>query len=202
MSEIKQKTKWVAFFSQTGSEIAAISRELGRWPDYIVTNKMTDEGINPAILRTINYSTAKEGRSTLIRMPKWPRDVDYMNIADYMGFSILNGKWKDNVLVTLHGYLRILPPHFCDNTRIYNGHPGLITKYPELKGFNPQKKAFEAGSYETVGSVIHEVIPELDSGDVVASGEIKNNFDDLEDCTVALHDLSIQLWIKFLKNKV
>ena len=202
MSETKQKTKWIAFFSQTGSEIAAISRALGRWPDYIVTNKMTDEGINPAILRTINYSTAKEGRSTLIRMPKWPRDVDYMNIADYMGFSILNGKWKDNVLVTLHGYLRILPPHFCDNTRIYNGHPGLITKYPELKGFNPQKKAFEAGSYETVGSVIHEVIPELDSGDVVASGEIKNDFDNLEDCTVALHDLSIQLWTKFLKNKV
>ena len=108
-------------------------------------------------------------------------------------FSILNEKWKDNVLVTLHGYLRILPPSFCDKTRIYNGHPGLITKHPELKGFNPQKKAFEAGTYKTVGSVIHEVIPELDSGDVVAEGEINNDFDNLENCTLALHDLSIQL---------
>lgn len=202
MSEDKQKTKWIAFFSQTGSEIAAISQELGRWPDYIVTNKMGDKDINPAILRTINYSTAKDGRSTLVRIPKWPKDVDYMYIADYMGYSILNGKWKENVLVTLHGYLRILPPSFCDRTRIYNGHPGLITKYPELKGFNPQQKAFEAGTYDTLGCVIHEVIPELDSGDVVASGEIKNNYDNLENCTLALHDLSIQLWTKFLKDKI
>ena len=198
----KQKNKWVSFFSQTGSEIVAISQALGRWPDYIVTNRMDDDNINPALLNKCNYNTAGESRSTLIRIPKWPRDIDYMNIADYMGYSILNGKWKDNVLVTLHGYLRILPTCFCDNTRIYNGHPGLITKYPELKGFNPQKKAFEAGTYKTVGSVIHEVIPELDSGDVVTEGEIINDFDNLENCTLALHDLSIQLWTKFLKDKL
>jgi hypothetical protein len=198
----KRKNKWIAFFSQTGSEIVAISQALGRWPDYIVTNRMDDDNINPALLHKSNYSTSGEDGSTLIRIPKWPREVDYMNIADYMGFSILNEKWKDNVLVTLHGYLRILPPSFCDKTRIYNGHPGLITKYPELKGFNPQKKAFEAGTYKMVGSVIHEVIPELDSGDVVAEGEIKNDFDNLENCTLALHDLSIQLWTKFLKDKL
>ena len=197
-----KSTKWCAFFSQTGNEIATISRSLGRWPDYVITNRTDDNGVNPRILQTINYNTAKEGRSTLIRIPKWPKEIDYLNIADDMGFSILNDKWKDNVIITLHGYLRILPACFCDNKKIYNGHPGLITKYPELKGFNPQKKAFEAGTYETIGSVIHEVIPELDSGDVVASGEIKNDYDNLKDCTLALHDLSVQLWIKFLKNKI
>jgi len=195
-------SKWISFFSQTGSEIVAISHSLGRWPDYIITNRTDDEGINPEILHAINFNNNKKGKPTLIKIPKWPKEIDYMNIADHMGYSILNEKWKEDVLVTLHGYLRILPSSFCDSTRIYNGHPGLITKYPELKGFNPQKKAFEAGTYDTVGCVIHEVIPELDSGDVVTSGEIKNDFDNLENCTVALHDLSIKLWTKFLKEKI
>ena len=167
-----KSTKWCAFFSQTGNEIATISRSLGRWPDYIVTNRMDDNGVNPRILQR---HTQK-----LIRIPKWPKEMDYLNIADDMGFSILNDKWKDNVIITLHGYLRILPACFCDNKKIYNGHPGLITKYPELKGLDPQKKAFEAGTYETIGS----------------------DYDNLENCTLALHDLSIQLWTKFLKNKI
>jgi len=31
--------QWVAFFSQTGSEIVALSEKLGRWPNLIVTNQ-------------------------------------------------------------------------------------------------------------------------------------------------------------------
>ena len=31
--------KWVAFFSQTGSEIVNISKTINRWPDLVVTNK-------------------------------------------------------------------------------------------------------------------------------------------------------------------
>ena len=33
---------WIAFFSQTGSEIVNISQALGREPDLIVTNKRTE----------------------------------------------------------------------------------------------------------------------------------------------------------------
>ena len=42
------KRPWIAFFSQTGSEIVDISKSLKRWPDVIVTNE------RPARLRTIN----------------------------------------------------------------------------------------------------------------------------------------------------
>ena len=32
------KKRWIAMFSQTGSEIAALAKHLGKWPDVIVTN--------------------------------------------------------------------------------------------------------------------------------------------------------------------
>jgi len=60
----KQKNKWIAFFSQTGSEIVAISQALGRWPDYIVTNRMDNDNINPTLLHRSNYSESGEEGST------------------------------------------------------------------------------------------------------------------------------------------
>ena len=43
-------------------------------------------------------------------------------------------------LITLHGYLRIIPENICKQCKhIYNGHPGLINMYPELKGKDPQE---------------------------------------------------------------
>ena len=49
----------------------------------------------------------------------------------------------DNTLITLNGWLRIVPPDKCAKYNIYNGHPGLITKYPELKGKDPQQRMWE-----------------------------------------------------------
>jgi len=66
-------SKWISFFSQTGSEIVAISHSLGRWPDYIITNRTDDEGINPEILHAINFNNGKKGKPTLIKIPKWPK---------------------------------------------------------------------------------------------------------------------------------
>ncbi len=39
---------WIAFFSQTGTEIVDTAKSLNRWPDLIITNK------RPEHLRTIN----------------------------------------------------------------------------------------------------------------------------------------------------
>lgn len=187
-------------FSQTGGEIVEICKSLGRWPDYIITNRgefSDSSDINQELRNQIDTNTK------LISIPKWPTIVDYMKISDCMGYSILNERWKEDILVTLHGYLRILPEEFCDKTKIFNGHPGLITKYPELKGFNPQAKAWKSKEkYPKVGCVLHRVIPELDSGEVIAEAEIDNNFESLDDLTGGLHELSIQLWKDFLKDKL
>ena len=58
--------------------------------------------------------------------------MDYLKAADALNYSILREEWRESVFVTLHGYLRILPPDFTKASNIYNGHPGAIEQYPEL----------------------------------------------------------------------
>ena len=60
---------WIAFFSQTGSEIVNLQDALGRVPDLIVTNKRPDH------LRTIN-----EGIEVCLELPNKPTLEDYENI--------------------------------------------------------------------------------------------------------------------------
>ena len=50
-----ETASWIAFFSQTGAEIADISEDLGIWPDRIITNE------RPENLRTIDPRIEKQG---------------------------------------------------------------------------------------------------------------------------------------------
>ena len=135
-------TKWIAFFSQTGSEIADISESLGRWPDVIVTND------RPEHLRTIDERIEKKGYFTWANKPS---EEDYISLLEAY----------PDAIVTLHGWLRIVPEYVCERSKIYNGHPGLITKYPELKGKDPQVRAFES-KHKTMGCVLHKVVAGVD----------------------------------------
>ena len=194
--------KWVAFFSQTGSEIVNISKAINRWPDVFVTNKQTTNEVNNDLLSVVeSHLTYPTGLNRYIILPTSPKEIDYLKVADILGYSILDEKWQDEVLITLHGYLRILPPDFTKSSTIYNGHPGLITKHPELKGIDPQKKAWSE-NHIRIGCVIHKVIPELDSGEVVAEKMIHNNFDTFIDMLDALHVASSELWINFLNERL
>jgi len=188
--------KWVAFFSQTGSEIVNISRAINRWPDLVVTNKQDDKTTHVELVQRVRLNNTK-----LITLPNWPKEIDYTRAADKLNYSILNEDWKKNVFVTLHGYLRILPAGFTRSSNIFNGHPGAIHIHPELKGFNPQKKAWEA-NHIRVGCVIHKVTPELDDGPIVAKSLINNKFDTYEELEGALHVASSELWINFLNDRL
>ena len=188
--------KWVAFFSQTGSEIVNISKTISQWPDVIVTNKQSRFGTNDELLSVVESTINR-----YVTLPEFPKEIDYLKVADILGYSILDEKWKDEVLITLHGYLRILPPDFTKSSNIYNGHPGLITKHPELKGLDPQKKAWNE-SHIRIGCVIHRATPELDSGEVVAEKMIHNNFETFVDMLDALHFASSELWINFLNERL
>jgi len=107
--------KWIAFFSQTGNEIAEVSNQLGRWPDVIITNE------RPARLRKINQEVLSKNITTL---PNQPTVEDYRSVlAEAIG--------TDAYVITLHGWLRVIPAEVIEEySTIYNGHPGLITKYP------------------------------------------------------------------------
>ena len=171
---------WIAFFSQTGGEIADIANSIGRWPDVIITNE------RPEHLRTIDERVEKQGYFTWANKPS---EEDYIN--QFEKYS--------NPLVTLHGWLRIVPPYVCERTEIYNGHPGLITMYPELKGKDPQEKAFNL-KHEQIGCVLHRVTAGVDEGRIIAE-ERTNAFQlELDDIFRILKDRSLYLWTDFLKK--
>ena len=170
--------KWIVFFSQTGAEIADISESLGRWPDLIITNKRPDH------LRTIDPRIIEYGYTEL---PNKPALDDYEVVL------------QDNAIITLHGWLRIMPKTICEKYLVYNGHPGLITKYPELKGKDPQVRAFE-GKYPVAGAVIHKVVAGVDEGRVIMEEKFNAMNLSLDELFRILRDRSLFMWTNFLKK--
>lgn len=176
--------KWVAFFSQTGNEIAEVSKQLGRWPDLIITNE------RPAYLRTINRDVLSQN---ILMLPNKPTVEDYRRVLS----EAIYGK---EYVISLHGWLRIMPTEIIKEYPVmYNGHPGLISKYPELKGKDPQKKAWDL-DLPTTGCVIHRVTEEVDGGGIMRSDEISIRNIGMDEMFDKLHDLSIQQWVKFLRR--
>ena len=108
----------------------------------------------------------------------------------------------NTALITLNGWLRIVPPDKCKKYNIYNGHPGLITKYPELKGKDPQKRAWKnIASYSKIGSVVHKVVPEVDAGEVIVEKSTRTrDVLNIDRAYNALRTTSFNAWIEFLKE--
>lgn len=176
---------WVAFFSQSGTEINNIIYQTGKAPVAIITNRHNDDGLN-VYLKEIK----DKGLLNWITLPKNPELKDYKKAL----------KPYKNPLITLHGYLRIIPKEICKKYKnIYNLHPGLITEYPELKGKDPQIRAIKAG-YRTAGAVIHKVIPAVDEGEIVASHAINIQGLDEEEVFNKLHALGSIMWYQFFQT--
>ena len=171
--------KHYAFFSQTGSEIATIARRLGRWPDKIITNQRPDR------LRTISPKLAG---IDIIYLSNKPTVEEYLEVLG-----------TEPCKVTLHGWLRIMPPEvIAIHPNMFNGHPGLITEHPVLKGKDPQEKAYNLG-LTVSGCVLHQVTVGVDEGPILEERmvEIKNL--SLDEVYSELHKTSIDLWVEFLK---
>ena len=173
---------WIAFFSQTGAEIADIAESLGRWPDRIITNQRPDH------LRTIDSRIEEKGYFTFSNKPTLE---EYEEALFYFPEAI----------ITLHGWLRIMPPEICEKFMIYNGHPGLITDYPELKGKDPQMRAWE-GNYDLCGTVLHRVTEGVDEGEIISSASFTKEGLDIDGYFRILREMSSTLWVDFLRDKL
>lgn len=170
---------WITLFSQTGKEIEDLSEILGRYPDLIITNNGSPEKIVPSIEKAAR------------RLPNRPTSEEYRQM--FSGF--------ENPIITLHGWLRIIPADICQEYEIYNGHPALITEYPELKGFNAQERvAGKQEQYPYMGSVIHKVTPGVDEGEVLVSVSGKNFTETVDDAYKFLRDTSLQSWEAFFEH--
>ena len=183
--------KWAAaFFSQTGSEILNIINSLGIVPEVIITNRLKKDGTIKNVDK-INKEIIERFGDRIKIIPVNPAVEDYEKILNSCGEG----------LISLHGYLRILPPEVCEKFSVVNLHPGLITKYPFLKGKDPQEKAFNLG-LRTSGAVIHEVIAEVDSGEILDSVETSIEGLTLDEVYEKLHKCSSELWIKFFREHI
>jgi phosphoribosylglycinamide formyltransferase-1 len=82
-------------------------------------------------------------------------------------------------IVCLAGFMRLLTPWFVGQwqNRLLNIHPALL---PAFKGLDTHKRALEAG-VKMHGATVHFVVPEMDSGPIVAQGAVAVLPDDTEE---------------------
>lgn len=170
--------KWIAIFSQTGSEIANIIEQSGMMPDIIISHGPFDKKIDPRIEKT----------GKLIRV-KTKEKVELII------------KQSNATMVTLHGYLRIVSPEICNlGIKIYNGHPAPINFYPDLKGKDKQEDQFlYKEKYPLIGTVIHRVTEDLDEGEILLCNDKPNTLTSIEDAYSTLSKMSLELWLSFFK---
>ena len=81
-------------------------------------------------------------------------------------------------LVCLAGFMRLLTPWFVSQwpQRMLNIHPALL---PSFKGLDTHRRALEAG-VKLHGATVHFVVPEMDSGPIIAQGAVPVHDQDTE----------------------
>ena len=179
--------KWAALYSQSGSEICDISEQIGRYPDLVISDNVL--GVPKTDSRIGNCKKVIFGQYK--PLTKTQKEAYYDVLKGYD-------------LITLHGWLNIVPKSVCEKYVIYNGHPGLINYYSELKGRDPQERTWDnIATYMYIGSVIHKVIPEVDCGDIITfKKNLSINCVTLDDTYNELRKTSLESWIEFLKERI
>jgi len=86
-------------------------------------------------------------------------------------------------IVCLAGFMRILSDNFVRKWegRLINIHPSLL---PAFKGLDVHRRVLESG-VRISGCTAHFVVPELDSGPVIAQGAVPVLVDDSEEALAA-----------------
>ena len=81
-------------------------------------------------------------------------------------------------LVCLAGFMRLLTPWFVRqwDGRLINIHPALL---PAFKGLDTHARALAAGAKEH-GATVHFVVPEMDSGPIIAQAAVSVHPGDTE----------------------
>lgn len=172
---------WVTFFSQTGSEIYNVSKKIGRSPDIIITNKQSLDGVNKDLI--------DEFGAKIFQISAKPCTQEYIQHI------------PKNALVTLHGWLRIIPAEVCEQFEIYNLHPANIVLHPHLKGKDPQERAAKE-LLKVSGNTLHRCTAELDAGEIQLVSEVTIEGLLPFEVIYQLHKDATNLWCTFLENRL
>jgi len=86
-------------------------------------------------------------------------------------------------IICLAGFMRLLTADFVGRWqgRILNIHPALL---PDFKGLDTHRRAIEARA-KRHGATVHFVVPEMDSGPIIAQGVVNVRPDDSEEALAA-----------------
>ncbi len=182
----KVAKQWIAMFSQSGSEIANLSKALGYWPTLIITNNSDKSKWDPRIVERVKFAN-----KVMIVTHAQAKTANFIHNV---------GGSKD-ALITLHGWLRVIPAEICEQYKIVNGHPGLINQYPELKGIDPQERWWANRDKYNLwyGSVVHDVVPEVDAGQIHAVNKRQLTAYEELDCNPydLFRQTSLNSWVKY-----
>lgn len=182
---ISKNTPWVAFFSHSGSEIVTLSKILGRYPDLIITDSKSTNWhkdlLHPAQINLVHSLSHKLKADEYIEL------IDSVDIGS---------------VITLHGWMNIVPAKVCERYTIYNGHPALCNWYPELKGKDMQDVVVgNVETYPRIGSIVHEVTPVVDDGPVITTSFTTNRASyTREQVYEKLRHTSLVSWLKLIYN--
>jgi len=92
-------------------------------------------------------------------------------------------------LICLAGFMRLLTPWFVGQwrERMLNIHPALL---PSFKGLDTHQRALDTG-VKLHGATVHFVVPEMDSGPIIAQGAVAVRDDDTE-ATLAARVIAVE----------
>lgn len=184
--------KWYSLFSHTGSETKALhlSEQVPVRLEAAITNNWDYSG-NLASLGTKLYRLASK------------EDINWMLKQPHLV--------EDNSLITLNGYMGIVPADVLDNLRsrgckVYNIHPAPIQFYPELRGKDPQERMYEGiqkREYAYIGVVIHEVDAGVDTGKIVHWVlQLTDHSMTKDELYERLHEMGTQAWESFFRERM
>jgi phosphoribosylglycinamide formyltransferase 1 len=163
MADARADKKRVAvLISGRGSNMAALI-EAARAPDYpaeialVVSNRPDAAGL----------ARARDAGITTVLVDHRPFGEDREAFAHALD-ECLRAQRID--LVCLAGFMRLLAPDFVKkwSGRMINIHPALL---PQFKGLHTHRRALAAG-VKRHGASVHFVVPEMDSGPIVAQESV------------------------------
>lgn len=107
--------------------------------------------------------------------------IDHKAFASRSDFeAALEARLEAHVvdIVALAGFMRLMTAAFVESWagRMINIHPALL---PSFKGLDTHKRALETG-VKLHGATVHFVVPEMDSGPIIAQGAVAVHDDDTE----------------------
>jgi phosphoribosylglycinamide formyltransferase-1 len=161
--------------SGRGSNMTALI-EAARMPDYpaeivlVAANRPDAAGLARAQQAGIATETVDHTRFGKDR-ESFERALD----------AVLTGHGVE--LICLAGFMRLLTPWFVGKWagRILNVHPALL---PAFKGTDTHARALAAG-VKIHGATVHVVVPEMDSGPIIAQAAVAVHEDDTPDTLAA-----------------